>query len=194
MSARTQRRQCAAWTTFFLDVLAVQEITALNNYVIINPKVGGGTSLVIAEWGFTGAGTSGVAGFPYRNTLLTPKLPNSYEKKQANGTWIYEWGATEEVKDKPGIKGQGTDNPRAMFTGHIVAQIGGKIYDPSYGLKFNTLQDLEDTEVVGFGDLDYLVIDPANSTNNTYIWRFKKNPAGEDVVVRTKTYKDGKIT
>jgi hypothetical protein len=175
--------RCMAWTKYFLTALAAQGIAEKDNYVIIAPKAGNGSMLLVANWDFVGHGTSGDTKFPYKNTLKDPKDVTSYEVEKTDKSWSYEWGATEEVKDKPGIAGQGTDNPRAMFSDHVVAQFEGKIYDPSYGRKFDTLQDLEDAELVGFGAPDVVA-----GTTDQFFWTFKKNPAGADVNARTKTY------
>ena len=145
--------------------------------------------MLIKNWEFTGVGTSGVAAYPYQNTLADPTRkpfsnPDldgfaSIMRKHATNGWEYYWGATEEVKDKPGIPGQNNANPKSTFANHIVVEIGGKIYDPSYGTgPFNNLLAWEDASVAGFTMRDEVVAD----TNYRLI--FRKNPVGADIEIK----------
>jgi hypothetical protein len=54
--------------------------------------------------------------------------------------------------DESGVKGQGNPDPLAVFGDHALVDIGGKIYDPSYGTgPFDSLVKWEDASVDGYG-------------------------------------------
>jgi hypothetical protein len=54
-----------------------------------------------------------------------------------------------EFIDRDGLPGQGNKNPKSNFNQHIVVGIGGTFYDPSYGEKYNSLDDF-DKKIFGF--------------------------------------------
>ena len=48
----------------------------------------------------------------------------------------YVWVGAEDVKDLPGIPGQGSGNPKSYFSNHAVVLVNGTCYDPSYGTMY----------------------------------------------------------
>jgi hypothetical protein len=54
------------------------------------------------------------------------------------------------VTDAPGVPGQNTTDPASIFYLHCQVKIGEKIYDPSYGLIYNNLLEVQKTGIDGF--------------------------------------------
>ncbi len=128
--------QCGAWAKLFIDMRKVQGIDDLNEYVIFEPIIDDG--FIVKNWSFSGPGSSGIASHPYLNIPDSPiVLPTSYNWKFA------------EVNDEPGIPGQGNPNPASLFSNHQVV-ISGQYYDPSYGLKHASLEEIDDNAIDGF--------------------------------------------
>lgn len=108
------------------------------------------------------------------------------------GTSSYNW-AYAEVTDTNGIPGQGTSNPASLFGNHQVV-IGGTYYDPSYGLKHNSLDDIDANAVDGFFVITIKTLDEAtynldlngdgdktDTAVPTAVFLFRKNPSGNDL-------------
>lgn len=57
---------------------------------------------------------------------------------------------TSEVYNLEGISGQGNSKPYSDFQSHYFIELDGKIYDPSYGLEFNSMEEWEKKAVWGF--------------------------------------------
>lgn len=62
----------------------------------------------------------------------------------------YLWQGNAPVTDQQGVDGQNSANPHSIFPNHALLDIGGTIYDPSYGRLYQSLQNFEDTAIVGF--------------------------------------------
>lgn len=173
--------QCGSWAELFIRLRQIQGMNEAQEYVLFEPSAADG--FIVKNWTFAGAGTSGVPAFPYLNLPANNLL----------GADSYSWRYAE-VNDAAGIPGQGTANPASMFNNHQV-MIGGEYYDPSYGLKHASLQDIDNNAIDGFyvgpglhpvsesnvhidlnGDGD------TNDTVETSVILFKKNPAGLDLI------------
>jgi hypothetical protein len=127
--------------------------------------------------------------YPYQNTLADPaRLPGSVmypegfgsfmRKNATTNVWEYYWGSTAEVTDKEGVRGQNTMNPKSTFSTHWVAEIGGKIYDFSYGLgPYDDRKKWEDASIAGFAKVDMVA-------ENNYRLIFRKNPEAEDIKIK----------
>ena len=179
--------QCGSWAKFFIDLRKVHGIDVPNEYVVFRPSADDG--FLVKNWNFNGAGTSGVAGYPYLNIPDAPfPSANSYSWKFA------------EVTDQNGIPGQGNPNPASLFGNHQVV-IDGQYYDPSYGKKFASLKDIDDNAIDGYfrvvpaainepdfnldlnGDGDK--IDMGVQIN---VFLIRKNPAGMDLIEQKINY------
>lgn len=179
--------QCGAWAKFFIDMRKVQGLDDPNEYVIFRPIPQPGipqylVGFVVKNWTFVGLGSSGYTTYPYLN------IPDS----TLVGATSYNWRFAE-VTDAVGIPGQGTSNPASLFNNHQVV-ISGEYYDPSYGVKHATLQDIDDNAIDGFYISGYYPVDEPtvnldlNSDGdkvdvqvNTAVMLFRKNPAGLDI-------------
>jgi len=136
----------------------------------------------VKNWTFSGSGTSGHSTHAYLN------IPDSPLVGTSSYNWLYEG-----VSDAPGIPGQGTSNPASLFNNHQVV-ISGEYYDPSYGVKHATLQDIDDDAIDGFYIAGMWPVDePAVGLDlngdgdmtdmgvSTLVYLFRKNPAGLDI-------------
>lgn len=173
--------QCGAWAKFFIDMRKVQGIDDPDEYVIFEPIIDDG--FIVKNWSFSGSGLSGIASHPYFNIPYSPLiLPTSYNWKFA------------EVSDNPGIPGQGNPNPASLFNNHQVV-ISGQYYDPSYGLRHASLQEIDDNAIDGFyrGPGKLSVDEPVVKLDlngdgdmvdlgvDTVAIIFRKNPPGLDI-------------
>jgi hypothetical protein len=136
--------------------LAVAGIKKTNNKITITPKiiaVGGqnATPLVLVKnWQFGAPNNQDLITknlFPYFNEYKTAKPGGGYDLIIAENALLpeskyYNFKMNSVVVDLSGVPGQNTENPAAIFSNHEIAKINGVYYDPSYGRKYDTWQDL----------------------------------------------------
>ncbi len=192
---------CYAWVKFFLGSLATHGngMWSTDNYVLIKPKpinppgTIGPHGFIIENWDFREPGRNvdpaTKDAYPYYNSLfvdaqgVTQFDPRTYDA--ATQEWSYKWGDNADVTDSAGVYGQGTTNPRSEFTDHVVAKIGGRYYDPSYGRSFDSLPLWENSSVAGF----YFATQFNPGTPNSKLaWVFRHNPDGLDVTETISTF------
>lgn len=145
---------CAAWTKLLRAAFSLQGIPA--QIVTVRPKPGhaevDNRRLYIKNWTVTN--------------------PNQ---------WTYYWnnwydGATAAndngVTETTGMRGQNNDDPRSVFSNHVILQSGGKIYDPSYG--GTPIPGWPDAAQIAWEDRslfafcrDITIVNAANVTENT---------------------------
>lgn len=149
--------QCGAWAKLFVDVLRAQGLYTnysanpgfADNYVIVTPTHGYADGFIVNHWRFAaGGGSSGLPDFPYLNIPDSPFMAgNSY-------AWLYA-----EVRDQVGIAGQNSTNPCSLFNNHQIVRVvyqdpsGNDVetfYDPSYGVAYRDLDDMEATSLSGY--------------------------------------------
>ncbi len=135
--------QCGAWASLFIDLRKVQGIDDKNEYVVFYPIAPPGipqnyVGFLVKNWTFSGVGLSGYPQYPYLNILDSGFI----------GLTEYRWKYAE-VNDAVGIPGQGNHNPASLFNNHQVV-IEGKYYDPSYGVQYSSLEELEAQSIDGF--------------------------------------------
>jgi hypothetical protein len=175
--------QCQAFAELFILALrkkGVKPATTPMNLILVVPKLNTEAGFLVNNWDFAGAGTSGNAAYPYVNELSDPAKPDDlYRQNAQTHEWEYYWGAKAEVTDKDGMPGQNTTNPKSGFQNHVLVEAVDKVFDPSYGKSYDNLQKWEDASVAGFVFKDLV------AANNTRLL-FRKNPAGEDIVVNTR--------
>jgi hypothetical protein len=183
--------QCGSWAKLFIDVLKVQGIDNTNDYYIFEPNAA--DVLLVKDWNFAGAGTSGVAGYPYLNiSYMTP--PDLYfDWDLMEGATSYNW-VKPEVTDAPGIEGQGNNNPASIFGNHQIVQIGTTLYDPSYGKTFSSLADIDNQAMAGYFVIRRRQFDESvlnadinhdgdkNDILEADYLAIQENPAGNDLV------------
>ncbi len=186
--------QCGAWAKFFIDLRKVQGIDDPNDYVRFESTLSHG--FVVKTWNFTGSGTSGIPTYPYFN-IPDGSLsgPNSFKTDNS-----YKWKFAE-VTDASGVSGQGNNNnPASWFGNHQVVFISNQYYDPSYGVVYSSLQNIDNNAIDGFFVVINALIDEMNVNIdlnqdgdkiddgvNTLIMLFKKNPPGLDISITSQT-------
>ncbi|MCG8328773.1 MAG: hypothetical protein MI974_13865, partial [Chitinophagales bacterium] len=132
--------------------------------------------------------------YPYSNAINTEKI---YLGVNANGmdsygffpkirkeNYKYEWLNTPEVVDLEGVPGQGNiANPYSDFGSHYIVLMNGKLYDPSYGLKYNTLKDWEEGSIDGYYIVEE-VLSPNDPEKKYYYLRIRENlPETQDIKI-----------
>ena len=63
--------------------------------------------------------------------------------------------------DLDGIKGQSNASPESFFYNHQIDLINGQLKDPSYGLEFNSLLDIENSVIFAYFKEDLMIFDEA---------------------------------
>ena len=125
--------QCSTWTGLFLDMLLVNGVNPPDDYVTVTPAAGppfvDDKGFLVKNWVFVGSGTSGNALYPYVNTATIDEVQPA---KAGN------------------LAGQNNPQPIATFNNHQVAFINGTYYDPSYGVTYNSLLQMEQNTISGF--------------------------------------------
>jgi hypothetical protein len=182
--------QCGSWAKLFIDLLKVQGIDQTDDYVIVEPNDGTSQEFLVKNWSFLGSGSSSVPTYPYLNVYKVPfRLETEYN-------FLYE-----EFTDSDGIAGQGITNPSSIFANHQIVKIGSVYYDPSYGVTYTSLADMDDRAIAGYlilatGTLDEPVYDRDFNGNGNktdlgvpVLARVaKKNPAGSQLKETISNY------
>lgn len=101
---------------------------------------------IVRHWTFLGSGSSGDNDYPYMNGVYTVQVGDSVYFNFRNST-TYFWKNIAEVHYTLGTPGQNNPKPAALFTNHqfIWVEQTQTWYDPSYGLKYFSVQDMDAT-------------------------------------------------
>jgi len=186
--------QCGAWASLFIDAMGAQGINHANEYVAFYQSDGAGPSdfdygFAVKNWSFAcGSGISGVPSYPYLNIPPVSGFPESGN--------AYTWRFAE-VSDATGVAGQGNANPKSLFGNHQVVKFGTSplYYDPSYGLTYTSLADIDNNAVDGYYQKRAVSVNElqvgVDLNNDTHItdtivtvnaWVFKRNPTGNQLI------------
>jgi len=65
-----------------------------------------------------------------------------------NGHYSHIW-ATAQVTENEGISGQNNPNSIAHFRNYQIVKLNGKYYEPSYGVTYDDLQDMQNKAIEG---------------------------------------------
>ncbi len=192
--------KCAAWVKFFIDVLKVNRIHQKENAkVVSHPKYEKKKKkykvrLLINKWDFIDQHTLD-QDWPYTN--IKKQFANRKEVWKPPHKWKFE-----DVKDEKGVPGQSNPDPQCIFNNHGLAKVNDKIYDPSYGNKYNSLNDFEESAIAGYMIIMVLRKFPESAVGIDIngngkedvikiidVALIKKNPTGNQLSkVETKTY------
>jgi len=102
--------RCGAWARFFVSLCGLHGVAA--NVFGVTPRLGNGHLLLVKNCAFGGAGNAATA-------------PWTHAGNAASGAG--------RCSKKTGAAGQGKTNPQFVFGDHALVNLGGQIYDPSYG-------------------------------------------------------------
>jgi len=100
---------CRAWSSLFIACLRSQGVKGAEIMRVFASDEPERVSLLVKDWTFVGSGTA----------------PSQCEE--------FTHLKDVDVLDKPGLPGQGVENPIANFTFHFIVRIQGEFFDPSYG-------------------------------------------------------------
>ena len=129
--------ECYTWAQLFLATLKMHGFSQPNNYMNItadySPSGCGSISrFLVKDWTF-GTPSNDCADMPYVNVYA----PEYYD---ADTAYIYDYA---EVNDEVGVMGQNAPNPASSFSNHQIAIVNGKYYDASYGVLFETFDEIK---------------------------------------------------
>jgi hypothetical protein len=184
---------CNAWSRLFADVLKAQGLFSSVSIVrlVANPMLYGG--FLVNRWSFIAADSFG--DYPFSHTLTGPYNPDDLRRSFMEA----ETGPGGEprghkldpgsgVKDEEGIPGQGNPNPASVFGKHMVVQLGGEWFDPSYGMRYKDepgkplTQQFDDAAIAGYITY-YVKVGPLETA------KARPNPPGNQIIVGgTDTY------
>jgi hypothetical protein len=166
--------QCGAWAGLFLDMLLVNGINYPGDWEVIQPAAKA-EHLLVRNWKF-GNGTSGDPRYPYVDYSVAGLGAEDPMEDVSNQ---YQW-THADATDEPGLPGQNNPNPDSNFLLHVVVNIEGKIYDPSYGTTYSSLADMDAKAIAGFWVLKkYVVPDSGKLVQAAYIRENTEHDVGE---------------
>ncbi len=129
--------ECYTWAQLFLALLKIQGFSQPNNYMNITADYsstgcGSISRFLVKDWNF---GTPGYdcADMPYVNVYAS-------DYYGADTAYRYDYA---EVTDETGVMGQTEPNPASSFGNHQIAIVNGKYYDGSYGVLYETFDDIK---------------------------------------------------
>lgn len=85
---------------------------------------------------------------------------------------FYEETYTIDVSDESGLPGQNVVNPYSDFFGHYLLLINGRIYDPSYGKIYSSLEEFENESIEAFGKVGSV---QAPGEERVFVIQLRKN-------------------
>ncbi|MCL4720091.1 MAG: hypothetical protein KJ057_16610 [Phycisphaerae bacterium] len=181
--------QCTAWAQFFIDALKVQGIDQDNDYIRIESyNLPGSRGFAVKDWSLNDGPykTPRAPEYPFLGLCMNPFITGS----------SYAWQCTEAT-DGNGITGQGQANPASLFEFHQIVFINNKYYDPSYGVEYNSILEMDDNAIAShyiadFGvvrcetdfdcDMDGDGIMESNECRISDYYSFQPNPSGNQLV------------
>jgi len=162
--------RCGAWAEFLLDILKMQGFKEPNNLAVIEPSSASDKGFIVKGWTFHGSGTSGSLLHHYMNRvpLQSPYIVATN----------YVWTGTAEVTYTSGTPGQGNAKPAALFNNHGLAVVNGIYCDPSYGVTYANLQEIDNMLSGFYSEQPYWTVGGVTAPAVL----FRKNPAGVNVI------------
>ncbi len=168
--------QCGAFAKLFIDILKMQGIHNDLNYYsyvptnsLLNDDKKTDNGFLVKNWmipnnnglifSISDPNDDSILlqSYTHRNALRggVNNDGSLFPYYQKDNEQAFDW-MVEEVKDDPGIIGQGiSSNPKSFFKNHQIVQIKTgdniyKLYDPSYGIKFTNDSDIENKAIDGY--------------------------------------------
>ena len=149
--------ECGSFADLFTYLLLHQGVFADRRTYASKYK---GEKFMVRNWAFEGKGSYAGEFYSHVNEAVNGEVINvGITQRRETVTDLlpdirraghrYEWVATE-VKDLPGIAGQGVSNPYSDFGSHYVVEANGRIYDPSYGKVYASRREWEEKAIAAF--------------------------------------------
>jgi hypothetical protein len=164
--------QCGAWTGLFLDMLLVNGINPAGDYVVVKAGTPGEAGFLVNNWNFPSSGTGNPL-YPYVNYNVSSPYPVINNNQ-------YVW-THAEVTRAAGIPGQNSANPASLFNNHQIAEINGIYYDPSYGVTYNSLLQMDSQSIAGFFATGQYYAAPLHKFVTAMFIRQNTNPKSGDL-------------
>lgn len=133
--------RCRAWSELFLNILAVNGVTPeLGEGVLAvdSPNISFGEQLLIQEVRPWNTGRTEDPAYPF---FLSGTVTNKSTGAVA---------PLSDIEILTGLPGQHNEDPPTFFGNHALVTIDGRIFDPSYGGRYESLLQWEDAALAGF--------------------------------------------
>ena len=167
----TNDGQCSTWAHFLIDLLKVHNInhaTVDDDYYYFRPfavaplLVEEDLGFFINNWSFN----KGILSDKNQifNYTCIPKQSwdgplmdkNWYSTFIENNQYNFVYSDCTDIE---GIYGQGPNkSPQSFFLNHQITQIDNQLKDPSYGVNFASLQDIENTVISAYYIEDFIIL------------------------------------
>ena len=161
-----------------------------NDFVVVTPAIGYANGFLVKDWAFPAPGVpgnSGVPDFPYLD-IPDPAFDSTDGIDPATNS--YRWIGTPQVTDEEGVWGQNSRNPQSLFGNHQIVRVitkdqsgndVGTFYDPSYGMIYASLDDMETKAIAGY----YRDITVQVGSTTYYAYAIRTNDHGGHLVEYT---------
>jgi hypothetical protein len=161
----------------FLATLQAQGLI-VGDYTGVWTSANDTKAFLVKNWNFPNNATAIDEGPAFGNGI--PSFAST------GGPWSFIF-TDAPVSDQPGLPGQNTTNPLSIFINHVIVRMEDtdagnntvtKYYDPSYGVIYDNMQDLQNKAIAGFcipGKLPPGIINPKNPPTQA----FKMRPTGK---------------
>jgi hypothetical protein len=122
--------KCESWARLFAEVLGAQGITSGIKLKEVRPVALQSQGVIVNVQGMV------IKNVTFGGTTVNPPF---------GGT------AYTTIASEASIPAQNNNNARIRFTNHIIVGIGTKLYDPSYGGEYDSLDGWEAASLAGIG-------------------------------------------
>ncbi len=147
--------ECGSWASFFGSCLLVHNIEGISIVDVLPPPWSIDDHDLVPLEGYTR--------FAIKNIHFGDP---TYEEPEP---WVYNIG--DLGKSGEGLPGQNTNPPKEKFFElHVLIEVGGTYYDPSYGLTFTDNKDFTERAVDGW-EVQLVLLPPVGSETR---WRWRK--------------------
>jgi len=136
--------ECYTWAQLFLATLKINGFSQPNNYMNItadysSTSCGSISRFLVKDWTF-GTPSFDCTDMPYVNVYAV-------DYYDADSAYFYDYA---EVEDQIGVMGQTALNPASSFSNHQIAIVNDKYYDASYGVLYETFDEIKYGAISGW--------------------------------------------
>jgi hypothetical protein len=122
-----------------------------------------------------------------RGILMASRAANAWQFPNNPGSQSPDVDGNKNANGqaRTGLKGQNSPTPVSMFTNHVLAQIGGVLYDPSYGVKYEQAQEDDRLKALSAAAIEgYAVQLPVGARlAKPYRLQVRQNVAGDGLTI-----------
>lgn len=173
--------ECGAFARLWDQVLASQGmLSSVKGVWTVDPA----ENFLVKSWFFSEAPTWPDSVYAYLNEApdaIREVLINADDEEIyrwhpdiRRSSHQYEWVGEPEVSDDPGgLPGQGVQNPYSDFGTHYLVLQNDILYDPSYGLTFQSLKEWEESSIEALFRIDVVLAPDGHA--NMFILKLRRN-------------------